>query len=257
MTRLKVEGWIMSEDNAIVTEQAEVSEPAYQEQQSTQPVQAEQTVETEKMVPQSKVNEIVGATKKTAYEKAYQEALNQIQSQQDRQAEIPQQTQSEHVDVEKLVSDKIGSYFDDLQRLQMEEAAKQSAQKTLESLQAKVETAQKKYDDFEEVTKDIPYASFPNLLAASDDLDNAGEVLYHLGKNPSKMREIATAFQMQGPVQNLAMRELRALSESLKNNEAAKNKSYGRDPLSQITPSNVSNDSGKLSRQQLRQKWRV
>ena len=122
-------------------------------------------------------------------------------------------------------------------------------------------------EDFEEVTKEVPYTQFPGLLAASNSVDNAGDVLYHLGKNPSKMRELASSFQpvidpytghqVANPMAAVAMKELRQLSESMRNNELAKEKGRPGEPLNQIRPSNVKTDSGSSSIKQLRSKWTV
>jgi len=210
--------------------------------------------EQEKMLPQSKVNEIVGATKKSAYDKAYQDARNELQASQSN-TETKQINPS--TNVEEIVGSKISEYFDEMYSAQQAEMAKVEAQKTLTSLQGKVDVASKKYEDFEDVTKDIPYASFPDLLTAADSVDNSGDVLYHLGKNPSKFRELASALSPNNPLRSVAMKELNQLASSLKNNEIARSKDLPRDPLNSIRPSNVGMDSGKKSITELRKKYTV
>jgi len=221
----------------------------------------------EKFLPQSKVNEIVGATRRYSYRKAYGDASKkfeaELQSMADSDArpvhaspEMAKEYTSDDV-IHDEVGKQIGSYFSKLEEAKNAEIARQEAEKTLSSLQAKVETASSKYEDFDEVTKDIPYASFPDLLSASDTVDNSGDVLYHLGKHPTKFRELASALSNDNPLRSVAMKELRALSESLKNNESTLGKNTPRSPLSQIQPSNVGADNGKLSRADLRKKYTV
>jgi hypothetical protein len=222
--------------------------------QSEVPVQEQIAQEQEKMLPQSKVNEIVGATKKSAYDKAYQDAKNELRNYQNN-TETMQSNPS--TNVEEIVGSKISEYFDEMYNAQQAEMAKVEAQKTLTSLQGKVDEASKKYEDFEDVTKDIPYASFPDLLTAADSVDNSGDVLYHLGKNPSKFRELASALSPNNPLRSVAMKELNQLASSLKNNEIARSKDLPRDPLNTIRPSNVGMDSGKKSITELRKKYTV
>lgn len=222
--------------------------------QSEAHVQEQIAQEQEKMLPQSKVNEIVGATKKSAYDKAYQDARNELQASQSN-TETKQINPS--TNVEEIVGSKISEYFDEMYSAQQAEMAKVEAQKTLTSLQGKVDVASKKYEDFEDVTKDIPYASFPDLLTAADSVDNSGDVLYHLGKNPSKFRELASALSPNNPLRSVAMKELNQLASSLKNNEIARSKDLPRDPLNSIRPSNVGMDSGKKSITELRKKYTV
>ncbi len=208
----------------------------------------------EKMLPQSKVNEIVGATKKSAYDKAYQDARAELESNKGTSETKAAQSSG---NVEEIVSGKITEYFNDMYSAQQAEIAKAEAQKTLTSLQGKVDEASKKYEDFEDVTKDIPYGSFPDLLTAADGVDNSGDVLYHLGKNPSKFRELASALSNDNPLRSVALKELSQLSASLKNNESARNKDLPRSPLSSIRPSNVGADNGKAKMSDLRKKWTV
>jgi hypothetical protein len=259
----------MSDEQNVVSNGEVASVNPSESQASEQVTVSEQ----EKMLPQSKVNEIVGATKKSAYDKAYQDARSEFQTQTQNSDAEPSADSTPNV--EELVGSKISEYFTGMYEAQQAELAKAEAQKTLSSLQVKVDEASKKYEDFEDVTKDIPYSSFPELLTAADSVDNAGDVLYHLGKNPSKFRELASALTPDNPLRSVAMKELNQLASSLKNNEIARSKELNqlasslknneiarskdlpRDPLSSIRPSNVGADSGKKSITELRKKYTV
>lgn len=215
----------------------------------------------EKMIPQSKVNEIVQS--RLAKER---ETLSRKQEQEVQQT-YQQPASQETPDIGQAVASEFDKRLAEMQRQQQEAQANAEAQKLIESLQTKIEAAASKYEDFEEVTKEVPYTQFPGLLAASNSVDNAGDVLYHLGKNPSKMRELASSFQpvidpytgqqVANPMASVAMKELRQLSESMRNNELAKEKGRPGEPLNQIRPSNVKTDSGSSSIRQLRSKWTV
>jgi len=215
----------------------------------------------EKMIPQSKVNEIVQS--RLAKDR---EALSRKQEQEVQQT-YQEPASTETPDIGQAVASELDKRLADMQRQQQEAQANAEAQKLIESLQTKIEAAASKYEDFEEVTKEVPYTQFPGLLAASNSVDNAGDVLYHLGKNPSKMRELASSFQpvidpytghqVANPMAAVAMKELRQLSESMRNNELAKEKGRPGEPLNQIRPSNVKTDSGSSSIKQLRSKWTV
>jgi len=243
----------------------ENSAPATVNNQVSEPVQSapSQEVESsaqEKMIPQSKVNEIVQARLAKDREVSARKQ-EQVPEQQPNVVEQP----SVAPDISQAVSTELEKRLQQMQADQQQEAALNEAKKTLESLQTKIDEAATKYEDFEDVTKDVPYSSFPGLLTAANSVENSGDVLYHLGKNPSKMRELASSFQpvvdpytgqqVANPMAQVAMKELRQLSESMRNNELAKQKDRPRDPLSQIRPSNVGSDSGRGSISELRKKW--
>ena len=215
----------------------------------------------EKMIPQSKVNEIVQS--RLAKER---ETLSRKQEQEAQQT-YQQPASQETPDIGQAVASELDRRLAEMQRQQQEAQATAEAQKLIESLQTKIEAAASKYEDFEEVTSEVPYTQFPGLLAASNSVENAGDVLYHLGKNPSKMRELASSFQpvidpytgqqVANPMAAVAMKELKQLSESMRNNELAKEKGRPGEPLHQIRPSNVKTDSGSSTIRQLRSKWTV
>ena len=81
------------------------------------------------------------------------------------------------------------------------------------------------------------------------------------------MRELASSFQpvidpstgqqVANPMAQVAMNELRQLSDSMRNNEIAQQKNLPKEPLGQIRPSNVSSDNGEPSVTELRKRWTV
>lgn len=207
----------------------------------------------EAMVPQSKVNEIVGSVKKSTYDKAYYDVLKKFESKNVVNNDVDIEERINSIVEQRLRQSKESEEHERQERLKQE-----SWNKTVSSLQAKIQKAAEKYEDFEEVTK-MDFSELGYLLKATDIVDNSGDVLYHLCKNPAKFREMARDLNLKDghPVKNMALQDLQSLSISLKDNEVAKQKQLPRSPLSQIKPSNVGSDNGNPTLAELRKKYRV
>jgi hypothetical protein len=223
------------------------------EQSSHEPTQVSES--NESMVPQSKVNEIVGAIKRSAYDKAYQDALSKVEA--DRP---PPPAKTDDIDdrVSRLVDEKLKQANAESQKATAASVRAANWKNIVTSLQPKVDEAAKKYEDFHEVTN-IDFRKLDYLLEAADKVENSGDVLYHLCKKPSQFREMAMDLKLEDgdPYRDMAMRKLNALSSSLKDNDVAMQKDLPRSPLSQIKPSNVGSDNGNPTRAELRRKFRV
>lgn len=212
---------------------------------------------TEKMVPQSKVNEIVGATKKAAYEKALEDSKklqNDSSGYEKADSSFSGLTREE---AESLFAKKLEE-MNQQKVLEQQQLANQQAQlEAIQKIAPKIDEAASKYEDFADATKLDFQDTYKNVLLASSVVDNPGDLLYHLGKNRHKLRGFARDLDQGGNYAADAIEDLKILSESLKNNELAKQKDMPRSPLSQVRPSNVGVDNGKLSRADLRKKWTV
>jgi hypothetical protein len=213
--------------------------------------------QAEKMVPQSKVNEIVGATKKSAYDKAYQDASANILSEnQSSGHESTGENQDIPALVQKEVENRLQRVKEDELKETQQKAVEEQLRNTAQSLQTKISDSSKKYEDFNDVTN-IDFKPFQHLLVAADNVENSGDVLYHLCKNPSKFRDIARDLEPGSPYREMAMKDLQALSSSLKNNETAKQIDLPRSPLSTIKPSNVGSDNGKMTLTDMKRRYTV
>src|ERR1700722_18281997 len=126
VTGLKVEGEQMTEQN---------------QEGLAATVAAAPQAQPEEMLPQSKVNKVVGAAKHESYQKGYNDAVQALQAQQQPAAPVAQAPVQQisdadmHAKIEKALAE----------RMQVMEG-----QKRLDELKAKVNEAQTRYPDFEE-----------------------------------------------------------------------------------------------------------
>lgn len=200
-----------------------------------QPVAEEQQVE--KMVPQSKVNNLIREATARAYEKAQQENMpassNQMSS--------PSPGMNEE-QIRQMMAQEAESHYSKLQEAQRQEAEKQQMQQLANEFIGKLQQGTDKYDDFEQVITDIGLSNYPQLVAMSNQFDNVPDIMYELGKNPAKIGSLM-ALAYTNP--QLALKEMRNLSESIKNNESAKRQySASPNPLMQMKPTIKSGDNG-------------
>ena len=80
----------------------------------------------------------------------------------------------------------------DQQQQQQQEAEKaQHVYKQYQNLENHLDSVADKYDDFDEVVRgnDVPFT--PAMRDTALLLDNAGDVLYTLGKNPEELKRIS------------------------------------------------------------------
>lgn len=231
-----------------MTETNEVVEAA--QNSSAAPVEAEvkkEKVESasdavekaEKMLTQSEVNRIAARTKHEAYEKGKREAMAELERQQAEQTQtMGGQKQLDENDIKRLIEQEA------------EKKAQQAlAQKIAGEFTGKLAAAKDKYEDFEDVISEIDLPSIPHVVQWANELDNTGDVIYDIAKNPSKFANLLT-LSVTAP--HLAQKELKRLSESIKKNDDAKQAQTAREPLSQLKPSTHSPDSGRLSVKELR-----
>jgi len=103
-----------------------------------------------------------------------------------------------------------------------------------------------KYSDFESVVRELGITNLPlQTIRTLNDLDNTADVLYDLGKNPSKYANVLT---LSAVSPGLAKKELNKLSSSIRKNEdaiAQSAKTKVNEPLDQVRPSNAGTDNGE------------
>lgn len=207
------------------------------------------------MVSQDLVNKIVGREKAKAYESGKREAEEKYQ----RDLEALSVKQEQHnavvprdVDANAIYQQVQERFNKEMQDKQLEHQMKQVANNYL----AKVEQGRTAYNDFDDVTKDFDPTAFPQLTFLLSGMDNAGEVLYDLAKNPLKLAGIDRLAE-KNPRQ--AQSELLKLSKSISDNRQAQADSQNQnvaEPLDRLQPSSVSGSNGKMSIRDLRnQPW--
>jgi len=202
-----------------------------------------------KLMQQHEINALVGGAKQKGYEKGKNEGYQQAK------AELMATMQPQPVSAPAIAN--ANSPIDHeakLRQIAMEELSKQRAveqanweaqqreaagQKILSELKAKTAAAMPKFEDYEKVVhKEFQnFEKAPEVLALANNFDNAGEMLYDIGKNPIKMLNIVS--MVRAGMGNEAYLEMKKLSDSIKVNEMSANQPKAKTPLSQVNPSIV------------------
>jgi hypothetical protein len=225
----------------------------------TQP-DLQQTAPSEKMLSQSEVNALIAREKQAAAARARQDVEREYQ-QRAEQANMQPQTQEQPRGAmqapTEAQTDAVYQQVQERFNREMQERQFQTEMNNLaDAYHAKMETGRKAYDDFDEVTKDFDPGAFPQLLWLVSGLENAGDIIYDLSKNPNKLVTLDSLAQ-RSP--RLAQAELAKLSQSISQNyiarqEAEQNPTLA--PLNPLQPSRVSGSNGKMTVDDLRkQPW--
>jgi hypothetical protein len=208
----------------------------------------EAAVQDERMLPQSKVNELIGQRVKEASEKAAARAVEEYRKQAEaQQSQTYNNTQRyfSEEDIERKANEVLTKRISEFERQTQENNQMAEANRIVDAYKQKIAAGASKYQDFGEVTGAVDMRDFPNFVALlADHADNAADILYDLSKRPSKMDEIERLCE-RSP--KYAISEMKRLSESIKANEAANQQKQSRAPLTQQRPSNTGTDSGPLS----------
>lgn len=125
---------------------------------------------------------------------------------------------------------------DHVRALQVQQTANQFAQK--------MEAAEAKYPGLREKLNKLDYSTAAPVVQLANNMDNSADVMHELIENPMKMANMITLAYSQP---NVAQSAMQSLSQSIKQNEAAKkaNENQANDPLNPITPSaNTGMDNG-------------
>lgn len=192
----------------------------------------------------------VQQAKREAEEK-YQREMEQLnasrQQQEQRNSEVPRET-----DADAIYQQVQERFNKEMQEQQLKSQMQQVANSYLEKV-AKGRTA---YEDFDEITKDFDPTAFPQLTFLLSGIDNAGEVLYDLSKNPLKLAGLDRLAE-KNPRQ--AHNELLKLAKSIADNRQAQDDAQNQqvaEPLDRLQPSRVSGSNGKQTTRDLRnQPW--
>lgn len=199
----------------------------------------------EKMLPQSQVNDLIGAEKKAAYERGLkegQQAAQQVAT--PPVADVVANQLSPDSIAQKalaLMKAQQATEQQDNQQLELQRQTERQQQELQASMSQKVELAKKELEDFDEVFKSSGLtddASGHQVLAAvlsySDLVDNGGHVAYELAKAPEKLANFLT---LASTSPGAAQKFITQLSSSIKSNEAAKAAPKLTRPLERISSS--------------------
>lgn len=200
----------------------------------------------EKLLPQSEVNKLVGRAKAEAEAKAlkiaeaeYLRKLEEInKSQQTQNNEVPRD-----VNADAIYQQVQERFNQEMMQRQMHERMSQ----VVKNYDSKIASAKSSYSDFDDVTKAFEPGAFPQLVYLVSGIDNGGDIIYEIAKNPSKL-VMLDALAQRNP--DLAHVELMKLSKSISDNKLAQQEMSGnaQAPLDRLQPSRISTGSnGKMS----------
>lgn len=200
------------------------------------------------------VNDIVARKKQAAYDKGYNEAI--------RTSQTPNQTstqtsQSVTPDLDRLVTEKVAQIAEQQRSFESSRYYEQEAQKVAASIHSKMLDAKSRYADYDDVVQEPVISQFPDIVILANEIDNGGDLLYDLMKNPTKLTSLQQTIDMarknnQSYLWNAARQQANQIASSIKANiDGVANKPAVSAPLSQMKSSNVG-DTGKKSFNDLR-----
>lgn len=217
-------------------------QPVVSSQNSTPPVQPQH--ESEKLVPQSKVNEIVGNTLERGRQQGYQQAKNEIQS----NGNVPHGTTQ--ADFQRIAEETFARKHAEMQQAMLQEQQRREGERVLNELRAKEAEAKTRIPDYDQKISPLKLETMPEVLWYANTVDNSADVLYDLANNPAKIG----ALRALPP--HLAALEMKRLSDSIKTNQDSSASKMPPDPLSQIKPGNQGNDKQVKTASDYRTKYR-
>jgi len=185
----------------------------------------------EKMLSQNDVNSMIAGAKRKAYDKGLEVGRSN--------QEQPTQPITNNVGAgigESQISSMIESKIAEMAKQQQENLVMQNnrdqANRIVADLTSKMEAAKQNIPDYDEAMTAVNnFNDVPAILASVHTLDNAGEVLHHLAKNP---KDIPVLDALARGIPGAATAELRKISDRLKQNANGKKSAYAPEPISQI-----------------------
>jgi hypothetical protein len=202
-------------------------------------VNAPQVNQEEKLLPQSQVNKLIADAKAKAAQTAYNKGL--VEAQQNQQDVSHSQTVNPGVkpeDIKKFVADAFEENSNKMQQQAQQYQAQQAWQQTANEVAKKVDEAAKRIPDYAEVLATVGnFQEATGIIALANVVDNTGDVLYELAKNPSKAGGIVSALTAGTPT--IAKAQIIALSKSIKANQEANGDKIPDEPPSQLRPTNI------------------
>lgn len=221
-------------------DQAEGIQQQSTTQTGTQPVM--QDASQEKVLKQSEVNDLVGRIKHEAYTKGVKDAQASVQ-------QSAPQGSGNLGGMPLITEDKIRQMIADEASKQNQSAA---VHHVLSNFANQMGSGKGKYSDFDETVANLgDLKNYPHVVQMATETGNAEDVMYELGKNPSKIATLTTLAYINP---HLAKIEMKKLHDSIKTNQGASDNPNVAEPLSQIKPSTVGTDNGSNTVRDLRRK---
>jgi len=196
------------------------------------------------------VNGLVQTKKEKAFKNGYNKALEEVGNRQSQSSSALDQSA-----IEGIVNASLQSWSEKQQKLQQAQLQREKEEqdrqlladyhkKEAESYDTgyrKVMAEASKIDGFDEAVNEVTiFNENPRLISLAGQVENSAEVVYELARNPHKVKRILDAGSS-------GLVEMRNLASSIKQNTAAKNKTYPSEPLGHIKSSNTGLGDGNLS----------
>lgn len=194
---------------------------------------SEQT-QAEKMLSQSEVNRIVAGRLKEQERRLQQQYAPQQPVAQQQAQTMGGISQPSQTDLQQMIRQEA-----------MNMARMEHANKVAQSYSQKINSEMNSDPEFAELYSELNIESHPDMVFLVNDLDNTAAVVKDMAKNPGKFAQVMML--ARGGNQQLAFKELKKLSDSIKANDAAKKQTIPPAPLSQMKPSHLSAGDGKLT----------
>lgn len=220
-------------------------------------VEAHAPQDNERVFKQSEVNEIIKKAKFGAVED-----FKRLHTQQPNYAaEKYGDSSPKHDDgiasdkLQKMIDEAAARHVDKIREEAVLSHQHDQAQRIVQNFQRKTLMGREKFQDFDTVTGDIEMGHFPKVVELlADHVENADEVYYELGKDLLKLSGLQRLAENSMPA---AIKEIKRLAHSLKENDEAKRYRQPNEPLSQVRPSTAGTDAGAMSVSDYRKKYRV
>jgi len=200
---------------------------------------------------QRQMQDAITRERKKAFEKGRNEALMELQDQQQMQQPVQQsqpmqQPQISRDDIEQLIAQKTPEIL-------AQQVAQVRNQQVIDSFVSKMQAAEQKHPGLEQKLNNLDYRDpgILNLIQMANNLEGTGEIMKELVDNPMKMGSMLNLFNSQPWAAQQAMT---SLANSIKQNQDAEaEETQARNPLGQVKPSTKAGvSSGELSVKDLR-----
>jgi hypothetical protein len=222
------------------------------------PSSSQTAAQEEKLFRQSEVNDIVKRAKYGAvedYKRVAAERPDYVKQKEADSYQTPPPSYLSPDDVRRMAAEESQRLRDEWVQSARQQAMEQDAQKIVSEFFNKLAPGFEKYQDYKEVTGDVNYGKFPNVVQLlNSHIDNTSDVMYALAKDRIKMANLE--FLSQHSPED-AIKAVKQLSQSMKDNELAAKTRFPKEPLSQMRPSNAGTDQGEPSVKDYRAKYRI
>lgn len=207
----------------------------------------------DEMVPKSRVNEIVHKRTAAAYEKGHRDALQTLQVNSPQpQVSTPMNTgssmggmqQFSPDELRKIIAEETHKNNQKLQEENFKQMQQQEGERLAKEFNSKIEAGENKYPELTKKVYGLGLDRIPHIVHIANMMDNTADIMHELAENPGKIGSLHSTYSANP---QLALIEMRRLSDSIKANQGASHVKSVNEPLSQINPSTAGTDNGSMS----------